>query len=570
MTSSSTSRSQAHDFAIGDFSIESTSSSKPQESHGGRNSAVYRPLRKASELVFYKSFFTVSVVSIALVYLMIQCIHQVSLNRGLRIHTRSLATGGSGGGHCFTWPQEGEAEDPPSDENEHHGGAQETRSATSGRRRRREAQKSSGRETRRLAPRWHGRIRHLVGSIEELATNALSLLPSLAPEDAVTLSMKLSMLAAGELATLAYIPEDSQALRVQAGGAYNDLIRKLLDMESTRAAACNMDLETKLNILGLFHEELAGEPSAVPGGFRNYKSTIIACWRTSNFTVAQAAAQLNSLHLEASQGIVPSDKVQEVCDVLEAIFKTRKKQLLASQTIGHWFVSCHRRLGFPFLYTPQEYEEAQSQGPSSSMNPSDQISEAIVAAGGTVVSVEVRESETDPQQSSDKSPTTPDADTDSAQSPPPSEPPLPGPSHAAPAVQPPQQPPQPGTSTNWEALGARPHGGVTCSQILPSLFPQQAAMVAKLLSMVVALQLTTLAYLPAILQPSRAAVGASYRFLIGKILADPATLQAATLMDEASSEAPLVQQRGGPVSSAEGQEHHQGHEGAGVACTGFA
>ncbi|KAL8452375.1 hypothetical protein Emed_001380 [Eimeria media] len=630
MTPSRPSGTQAQDSPVEDPSSELAYSSNQQDPglHRKGNSAVYQPLHKAWNSAFYRSFFALVVVSVALVYLVSQCIHHISSYRGLKVTTRSLAAGGFGGGFCPDWPEDEDAEDPPSGEQGHPPGAlapgqNPAHTALVGGAHGQPPQ-AAGWGRRRMPPKWRERVKHVLGMIHHLATTASSLIPSMTPEDAVVFCVKLSMLAAVELATYAYTPDEVQPVRAQAGRAFIDLMQTLLGMQSTRSAAIALHLESTIYHLWQFHEALAETPKATEQ-FKDYRATIMAWYRTGHFTLTQTAAQVAALRHEATQGLVPSARVQNVCKVLEAIFKTRKRQLLGSLTMRYWFVICHQRIHYLLLYTLDEYKEAHARRPPSSVTPSDEVYYAIVAAGGTVVPAESPEAKTDYQRSSHQPPTAPDAGTGLAQgfppvphhhhsgSPqvppppgfgplpppglpsalptvppplgfgplhlpshpsgpgqptPPLQPQLPGPRHPAPAVQPLQQPLEPGGPPDWEAQGARPRtaaearqravdagwgrrqmpplwegrfssllhtmqtAAVACSQILPSLFPQQAVMIVKHLSMITALQLTALAYLPDRLQPGREAVGAAYRTLIQELLGNPATLQAATLMNE--------------------------------------
>ncbi|KAL8455689.1 hypothetical protein Emag_000511 [Eimeria magna] len=517
MASSRTNGPQAHGGPTGSLSIESASSSKLQglELHAKGNPALYRPLRKASEPAFFKSFFAVIAASLALVYLVFQCIQHSSFYPGPRDAIRSLAAGDFGGDFCIDWSEDGGAGDSPSDENAHQGRVSETGPSpamTAGAHVQQTLIRGWGH--RQIPSKWEGRFRRVLGSVHQIATTALTMLPSLTPEDAVSFSMQLSMVAAVELATYAYISDNLQPLRAEAGRAFIDLLQAVLDMESTRAAARSMGLSSKLYLLQQFHRELGGVPPLTER-FRDYRLMMISWWRTGFFTTTQILAHLNALHLEARQNVVPPAKVEAFCQVLDAIFRTRKMQLLGSLTMRHWFVLCQRRIRSFLLFTPDEYEKGRKKRPASSVSPSDKIYHAIVAAGGTVVPVAAPASDLEYLQSAERTqaqsisgpaqsaspvvhlhhsdippvpprvppppgfeplrlphhPSGPGRATPPLQPQPPASYPLkssqgphpPGSRHPALAVQSQQQPLQLGAPSNWEALGARPRRGASAT-----------------------------------------------------------------------------------------------------------
>ncbi|KAL8434303.1 hypothetical protein ACSSS7_003247 [Eimeria intestinalis] len=628
MTSSKTIGPQVHVRLTGAPSLESASSSKLQglqlDRKGSR--AVYRPLRRASESTFFKNLFAVSIASLAVVYLISRCSQHISFYPKERAATRLLAAGGSDGGFCPNWPGGGGREDQSGDEDEHQGynpeGGQSSASTSIGGEAHGQGMSNPHGWGRRQIPfSWKGRFRHVLGMIEQLATTSLSLLPALSPEDAVLLGMRLSTLAAVELGTYAYISDDLQPSRAQAGAAFIDMLQALLEMEDTRNAARNMGVESRLYLLRHLHEELRATPPLTEK-FTNYRLTMMSWWRTGLFTATQVAAPLSALHLEGNHDVVPSEKVRAFCKVLDAVFQTRKKQLLRSQTMRYWFVNRQRRVLSFFLYSKEEYDAARNKKALSSLSPSDEVYYAITAAGGTVVPVDLPESNSDHHQFLGEPaelsgfgsgpahgpsaalhhrhsglPSVP-----ASVSPPPGFGPSPLPSypsgprqpvaqvlpqtprshphgllqvprppgrrHPTPAVQSPHPPPQSGALLHWETLGGRPRlraeagrralqegwgrrrmppkwesktkkdlegmqtAAVVCSQVLPSLSPQQAVLLSKRLSMLAAVQLAALTYLPQILQPIREAVGDSYRHLLGQVLSAAPTLQAATAMNE--------------------------------------
>ncbi|KAL8452377.1 hypothetical protein Emed_001382 [Eimeria media] len=401
MASSEASGPLAHARPTGSLGMESASSSRPDigaELHTKGNSPVYRPLRKRSEAAFFKSFFAVVAVSVALVYLVFQCIRPMAFNPGSRVATRALGAGGFDDGSCAGWGEAGGAGDPSSDEDGHQEADAEpgpSQASTAAARRRRIQQPfTPGWGPRQMPPKWKERFKTVLGRIHQLATTAMTLLPSMFPEDAVQFSVQLAMVAAVELGSYAYLPDEVQPLRAEAGKAFADLLQALLDMESTRAAAINMGVDSNISNLRRFHGEIAGVPPETEL-FRDYRLMMISWWRTGYFTATQLLAQLNALHLEGSRNILPSARVQASCRVLDAIFNTRKGQLLRSQTMRYWFVLCHRRLQLSLMFKRKDLDEAHKKRPPSTVSPSDLVYHAIVAAGGSVISVAAPSSDLD-------------------------------------------------------------------------------------------------------------------------------------------------------------------------------
>ncbi|KAL8434304.1 hypothetical protein ACSSS7_003248 [Eimeria intestinalis] len=523
MTSLGTIGHQVHLRPTGTPSLEFASSSETEgiEPDKKGNSAVYRPLRRASESAFFKNFLAVSIASLAVVYLILRCSQHMSFYPKKRAATRSLASGGSGGGVCPNWPGGGGGEDQSGDQDEHQGynpeGGESSASTPFGGRfpgQRISSPRAWGR--RQIPPKWKDRFEHVLGMVEQLATTMTSLLPSVTPEDAVLLGMNLSTLAAVELGTYAYISADLQPSRARAGTAFIDVLQALLEMEETRNAARNMGVESRLSLLRQFHGELAGTPPLTER-FRDYRLTMMSWWRAGFFTATQVAAPLKALRLEANYSILPSEKVRAFCRILDAVFRTRKRQLLGSLTMRYWFCDCHRRLGCSLLYTKEEYDEGRKRRSPSPVSPSDEIYHAIVAAGGKIIQLTAPDSQLEYQQSSEKLEESPDSDTGPAhgtspllhhhhsgplpvpssvppppgfgllhpssypsdprhpRAPVPPQPPMyhshgllprlhpPGPRHPASAVHTPHSPPESDAPLDWEAVGARPRTGAAAS-----------------------------------------------------------------------------------------------------------
>ncbi|KAL8434422.1 hypothetical protein ACSSS7_003187 [Eimeria intestinalis] len=598
------------------FQTMSTYKSRVTKLHG----VTQRASQKSSQSSTFRCVFAVSVASLILVYVLLRCFQYVFNVPEVAAATRSLAAGGSRQGSCPHWPNNEDTEEVCADEGAKaaaglpaaEGGAQVPPLQQGG------ASNPlqppvSGWEFQQMSPQWVGRAAGLLYAVKNIASTYMSLFPYLEASQAVKLCQWLMQLAVLELTSLAYVPRVLQPLRSEAASAFSLILERVLSDDATRKAGRKLRLHSKLHNLN----RLIGEIGAPPAGsvfFQNYKAMLTSCLNTTSYTLTQVSALLESLmHVHEEQNTIDTQTIQQVSEILRAIFHTRRIQLVRIQQLRDLLFASQAEIAASPIFTKRAMHQGPGdlgQQPAVEVNAVDEVANAIMTAGGSPVSSTLTslsgEDEPSPQPSA-MSDYGEDLQLQGTQHhhpgppvgplgvPPPGQPepvellhhpsdqPLQPQTHdqisqpdSSPAAHPAESPrtalssqvsqqPQAGPPT-FELLGARPRQqrallprsraewlgwayrrmpqnwldsfkelfelmrtvANTCSSLLPSLYPSHAVLLALHLSMVVTLQISALAYLPADLQPLRQAVGASYRQLIEIILTTESTRSAAT------------------------------------------
>ncbi|KAL8452374.1 hypothetical protein Emed_001379 [Eimeria media] len=376
--------------------IETASVLESRELQGGFYHVTHKPSRRASTSGLFKIFFAVSVVSLALVYVMLSCFQHVPFVAKVKSATRSLAAGGSGGNFCPQWAEDGESAEAPGSEGQAEGGASDAGSPASaagglhapgGDPR---APSSPSRSTaggwgpQQMPPQWLGRITGLLVSIKGLTSSFASVLPFLDPSQAVELCEHLAVLAVIELSAMAYVPDILQPMRSEAAASFSWMIESVLSTDATREAAEGMRLEERLKSLKSIIGEVGRAPSQ-PEVFADYMTTITECWNLGTYAVTQTSALLESLLPDKQQQPASPQMVQKILKSIEAVCNTRKAQLLREPQLRRWLTTCQARVGLAIVYTDEELAKASLESAQQVALSTKDIDTALVTAGSTPV-----------------------------------------------------------------------------------------------------------------------------------------------------------------------------------------
>ncbi|KAL8455693.1 hypothetical protein Emag_000515 [Eimeria magna] len=379
-----------------DIDIASILESRRSELQRGLYALTREPSRRASKSGFFKRFSALSVVSLTLMFVLLSCFRYVSFAPRVRSATRSLATGDFDGDVCPNWPESGNSGEVSGDEELAEGGASVAGSpaaAAGG------TQVPGGEQgvpssplqspvpgwgPRQMPPEWLERVEALLSFMKRLATNYMTLIPVLDSTAAVKLCEQLANLAVIELSAMAYIPDPLQPMRSEAADAFSSMIGSVQSADATRKAAKRMRLEARLQNLKLMIAAVGRKPPQTEE-FEDYMATMIDCWNVGAHAVSQVSAQLESLLLEQQQRPNPQ-MVQKVLKVAQAVFITRRTQLLEIRTIADWVCGCQESVGASLIYTRKEIRGAFGKLKQQDVGPIQEIDRAVMAAGGAPVS----------------------------------------------------------------------------------------------------------------------------------------------------------------------------------------
>ncbi|KAL8434298.1 hypothetical protein ACSSS7_003242 [Eimeria intestinalis] len=370
--------------------------SRQSEFQGGLYGVTHGLLRSATKSGFFQCFFAVSVASLTIAYVLLSCFQSASFAPRVESGARSLATGGSGGGLCPGWPQGADSEEASGDEEAAEGGSPDTGSlagAVGG------AEVQGGEQGRpssafqlvesgwglgRMPPYWLGRVTGFLVSIKRLATTYMTLLPLLNPSQALELCEQLVGLAVIELSAAAYIPETLQPLRSEAAAAFSSMIEKVQSTEATQNTAKVVLMEKKLRILKSVIGKVGSTPprSTYPV---TYRKKMVASLPGCTYSVTQTLAVLESLLPEQQRRGPDTQVVRKALNVLQAIYRTRKLQVLGDLTLRHWLVACQTATRSSIVYTRKEFVESPMRLKQEKMRLSERLDKAILEAGGTPV-----------------------------------------------------------------------------------------------------------------------------------------------------------------------------------------
>ncbi|KAL8452372.1 hypothetical protein Emed_001377 [Eimeria media] len=550
----------------GDSAVRVASTFKSREVKFG--GVAQRASNKGLQPGFHRRLFAVSVASLILVFVLLRCFQYVSFVPKVAAGNRSLASGGSDGDLCPNWPAN-EDIGGSGDENDQGrvagaaglpaaAGAAQLPSAQEGEAGSFQESAENGWESEEMPPQWMGRAVGLFLALETLPSTYMALFPSLDPSEAAKLCERLLLIGMVELASMAYVPSALQPMRFEAAEAFTSIFQQVQSNEATWKAAKHMRLHRRLETLNLLLFEIGAAPPKNVG-FQNYKATMTSCLNTASYSITQVSAQLQSLlDLQQEQGTLDVHTLHKVIRVLQAIYVTRRTQLLRARPLREWMSACQVAINALIILTGQPPQEDANNLEQQPLLQVDEVHNAIVKAEGapaisalTSLDVDHEPLPADPGQSeAPHQPSGPGQPLASLQPPAQDQASQPD---LLPALHPPDAADDP---SHWAQLGARPRQqpapvaqpraqqlgwgyqqipdhwsarfrelfelmrtpAITCGSVLPLLPPRQAVLLSVYLSALVAVQISAFAYLPADLQPLRQAVGTAYRQLLEKVL----------------------------------------------------
>ncbi|KAL8443643.1 hypothetical protein Emed_006661 [Eimeria media] len=201
-------------------------------------------------------------------------------------------------------------------------------------------------------------MRALVTLISKVASECFKLFGVLEPAQAFSLAVVVTSLTTVNLAGLAAVPSRVQHSREEAGRTLLGLVQATLDTVHTPEPARQTENERRLRALQVLiaHVTRPLQPQA-PLDVEHYLVHMMETWRLTNLSVRKALGLVRSLRSGKT-----SEEGERILAALEALFQTRKLQLLADPTLGEWFAACHASSTPGLLFTQEEHDAAARAG----------------------------------------------------------------------------------------------------------------------------------------------------------------------------------------------------------------
>ncbi|KAL8452371.1 hypothetical protein Emed_001376 [Eimeria media] len=356
-----------------------------------------RASNKGLQPGFHRRLFAVSVASLVLVFVLLRCFQYVSFVPKVAAGNRSLASGGSGEEFCPNWPGNEEIEEGSGDTEEDEEGVSGAPSlpAAAGVAQLPSVQESgagsfqesakNGWESKGMPPQWIGRAAGLLHAIKTLSSTYMALFPSLEPSQAVKLCARLTLMAAIELASLAYAPSALQSMRLEAADAFASMVERVQSNDATRKAARKVRQTKRLGKLKLLLRTITATPPTNVV-FQDYKTTMTSWLNTATYTITQVSAHLELLSpQQPEQRTADPQLVDQVMSLLRAIYATRRKQMMRIKPLREWLSACQVEVRAPLIRTGPMPQKASSSLEHQLVLPVDEVTNAILAAGGSPV-----------------------------------------------------------------------------------------------------------------------------------------------------------------------------------------
>ncbi|KAL8443641.1 hypothetical protein Emed_006659 [Eimeria media] len=213
---------------------------------------------------------------------------------------------------------------------------------------------------RRMPPQVATQVLLVLDRIERAAGTCEFILTSMSPENAVSLSMHLTMWAVVEIASFPLVPEDMQEKRRRAAMRYVSLIDSVLSDENTAEAARSLEVDGKLVLLQSLLEEITKTPDEPSDMDANkYMMVVMTAWRLSNYSSRNVQGLVGSIWPTRNVRGTSRGNPQVIASVLGALCKLRTTQLLADANVSSWFVTCHGNVTPGLFFTEEELDEAR-------------------------------------------------------------------------------------------------------------------------------------------------------------------------------------------------------------------
>ncbi|KAL8275423.1 hypothetical protein Esti_000635 [Eimeria stiedai] len=234
---------------------------------------------------------------------------------------------------------------------------------------------------------WMEKIRRSVHKFRDVAVRCALLVDILSPKDSVNLILHTAALASVELGGFAHIPRSMQGVRWSAGRAFVILIQRILKTRSLRMAAIAAGCEGSLEHLRCLIEEVCGLPPLMEGvSPKRFKESVVRHWELNKLTTQHLGHHLDILLSSSTNpGSDLQAQFETVMQVVKALLETRKMHLLGDVVLRRWLGTCHKKILANVLYTREEYEKACRESVAQLSGQLQQITEAVVLAGGSPV-----------------------------------------------------------------------------------------------------------------------------------------------------------------------------------------
>ncbi|KAL8443657.1 hypothetical protein Emed_006675 [Eimeria media] len=358
-----------------------------------------RSPHKAPHSSYLKTSFAVVFLSLTIAYLLWGCFRSLHLNSSLGGTVRALAEGRSPYEACSS----GETEEVESEE-----GAAETESQNESSEGSGSASSSGGPGARGNAAssrplharpiagtwamqemplEWLEKTRRSMHKFKDLAARCALLVSILSPEDSVKLISNMAALACVELGGFAHIPQSVQGVRWNAGRGFVALIERIFRERHLRMAAINTGLEDRLGKLRSLIKEICELPPIAEGvSRRRFKESLVRHWESNKRTTQHVGHHLDTLlSLSNIPGSDLQAQYQIVMQVVRALVETRKMQVAADGVLRRWLRTCQDKIAKGLLYSEEDYKRASRERVQEVPVQLQQITTAVVQAGGSAV-----------------------------------------------------------------------------------------------------------------------------------------------------------------------------------------
>ncbi|KAL8275422.1 hypothetical protein Esti_000634 [Eimeria stiedai] len=369
------------------LSLETIGAEVTGSAPGSSLSRSPQPLWRVRERSFLGGSFAVFGISLTLVYLLWGCLRHLSTVSKEGGMVRALATGDSKRGECFddksssaggTQSRSGEV-----DVGAGGGHAKDRRdtSRPSEHQGRNELAGGGSWGHRRMPSDWVARTRTTLEGWNHLAATCLKLLGILSPQQSVILVSNMTAFVAVELSGFGYIPDHLQRFRQKAGASYVFLIEKIFSTQALCKALTDEGLRNHLHKMrALILKIVRRPPEDELMSQKRAKATLTKHWSLSTDALRHVQSHLDSL-LPDSQQARPPAQIDMVFNVIQAVGKVRKRQILGDSMLRRWLGSCHKE-SHANLYTREEYGAGEAEHEASEEMELAEIAAAVVHAGG--------------------------------------------------------------------------------------------------------------------------------------------------------------------------------------------
>ncbi|KAL8450308.1 hypothetical protein Emag_003331 [Eimeria magna] len=356
-----------------------------------------RPSHSASHSSYLTTSYAVVLLSLTVAYLLWRCFRSLYLDSCLGSTARALAAGKFPAEACTGETENVESKEAAAgaesrDSSERRGSA----SSKGGRGARGDAASSRYPQPKPIAGNWalqqmplewEEKTRRSLHKFRDLAVRCASLVNILSPEDSVNLISHMAALTCVELGGFGNIPPSLQGVRWNAGRALVALIERIFRESHLRMAAIATGSEERLGRLRSLIKEVCELPPIVEGITRKrFKESLVRHWELNRRATQHLAYHLDmllSLSREPGSGL--QARFEMVMRVVRALLETRKMQVAGDGVLRRWLKTCEEKIARNLLYTQEEYKQAPRERISEVSGQLQQITTAVVRAGGSAV-----------------------------------------------------------------------------------------------------------------------------------------------------------------------------------------